>query len=151
MQAAKEYAFLLLKFRMRSEKELVNRLKRKKFDEDVIKDALFFLKEKRFLDDVLFSKLWLQERLKKPYGLVRLRQELKLKGIPKEIIDTQVELLKDDYCEEEIVSRLAKDRSSKLKGVEPDKARQRIYGFLLRRGFSAQSVTEAVKRLKSNE
>jgi len=51
LQKAKDYAFLLLKFRLRSEKEFVFRLKKKKFDEKTIKQALAFLKKEGLLDE----------------------------------------------------------------------------------------------------
>ena len=54
-QAAKEYAFLLLKFRLRSEKELAQRLRQKKFSETIIQDTLTFLKDKQFIDDQIFA------------------------------------------------------------------------------------------------
>lgn len=144
---AKQYSFLLLKFRLRSEKELEERLKRKKFDRDIIRQTLSFLKEKRFLDDQVFSRIWIKSRLKKPLGLARLRQELKLKGIDSKIIEAQLEEVKKDYSEEETVLYLAKERLSKLRDIDPQKAKQRVYGYLLRRGFSAGAIIEAIEQL----
>lgn len=147
MQKARNYAFLLLKFRLRSEKELAERLKRKKFEPRVISETLAFLKEKRFLDDRLFAKTWIEWRIAKPLGVIRLRQELRAKGIDKEIIDETLEEVKKNYSEESVVSGLAKERFKKLKGVERNKAKQRILGYLLRRGFSTDLVIEAIRRL----
>jgi regulatory protein len=147
LQKARNYAFLLLKFRLRSEKELAERLKRKKFEPRVISETLAFLKEKRFLDDRLFAKTWIEWRIAKPLGVIRLRQELRAKGIDKEIIDETLEEVKKNYSEESVVSGLAKERFKKLKGVERNKAKQRILGYLLRRGFSTDLVIEAIRRL----
>ncbi len=144
---AKQYSFLLLKFRLRSEKELEERLKRKKFDLDIIRQTIDFLKGKKFLDDHIFARSWILSRLKKPLGLARLRQELKLKGIDSKIIEAQLEEAKKDYSEEETVLRLAKERLGKLKGIDAQKAKQRVYGYLLRRGFSARAIIEAIEQL----
>lgn len=147
LQKAKDYAFLLLKFRLRSEKEIYGRLRKKKFEEKVIKETLAFLKDKRFIDDNYFAKVWIESRIKKPLGLRRLKQELKIKGIDKEIIDSQIEQIKKDYSEEDIVTEIAKRRLQKLKGIEPRKAKRRILGYLLRRGFSPDIVMDVISQL----
>ena len=144
VQKARDYAFLLLKFRLRSEKELYERLRKKKFDQGVIKEVLAFLKERKFIDDNLFAKSWIESRLKKPFGLRRLTQELKLKGIEKEIIDNRIQEAKEGYSEADIVKRLAGMRFKKLKNIEPQKAKMRVYGYLLRRGFSPEIVSDAI-------
>ena len=144
LQAAKEYAFLLLKFRLRSEKELAWRLKQKKFSEAVIQDTLGFLKDKQFIDDQIFAKGWVASRLKRPFGLSRIKRELVLKGLGKEVIETAIAQGKEDYNEASIVRRLAEQRFSRIKGIETLKAKQRVYAYLMRRGFSPDIVRNAV-------
>ena len=146
LQKAKNYAFLLLKFRPRSEKEIGERLKRKKFDTAVIRETILFLKEKSFVDDSYFAKVWLESRIKRPLGLKKLRVELRQKGVDKEIIDSQIEEISKGYCEEAVVLKLAKDRLNKLKGVEPVKAKRRLFEYLLRRGFSTEIIIDIVNR-----
>lgn len=137
----------MLKFRPRSEREIYQRLKNKKFNEEIIKDTIAFLKEKEFLDDNYFAKAWIESRIKRPLGLKRLRAELKVKGVDKEIIEGQIGQIKKDYAEEDIVKAIAKAKISKLKGVGPLKAKRRILDYLLRRGFSAEIVFDVVGQL----
>lgn len=146
-QKAREYAFLLLKFRQRSEKEVYQRLKSKKFDEQVINETLAFLKAKDFIDDKLFAKAWIESRLKKPLGLRRIRQELNLKGIDKEVIDSHIEKVKEKYPEEEIVLEIAKERLGRLRGIDSDSVKRRMYSYLLRRGFSPEVVIDVINQL----
>jgi len=147
LQKAKDYAFLLLKFRPRSEKEISERLKRKKFDTEVIRETLSFLKEKCFVDDRYFAKVWLESRIKRPLGLKKLRVELRQKGVDKEIIDSQIEEISKGYCEEEVVLRLARARLNSLKGIEPQKKKNRLYGYLMRRGFLPEQIIDVVNQL----
>lgn len=144
LQKARDYAFLLLKFRLRSEKELCQRLKKKRFDEEIIRDTVSFLKDKGFIDDDLFAKAWIESRIKKPLGLRKIRQELNLKGMDKEIIDTQISEIKKNYPEEDLVKKIAKVRLGKLKDIEPASARRRVYAYLLRRGFSPEIIIDAL-------
>lgn len=148
LQKAKDYAFLLLKFRLRSENELRQRLKKKKFDADIIELTLFFLKDKGFIDDNYFAKTWIESRIKKPLGIRRLKAELSIKGINKAIIDTQIDEIKKSYSEEDIVGGIAKDRLNKLKGIDPQKAKKRVYAYLLRRGFSPEVVIDVLNQIE---
>jgi len=137
----------LLKFRLRSEKELFLRLKKKGFPEQVIKQTITFLKEKSFIDDNLFAKSWIESRLKRPLGLRRIREELRLKGLDKEIIESKINQAKKDYSEEDYVRKIAQDKFDKLKGAEPYTAKRRVYALLLRRGFSPEIVIDVVNQL----
>lgn len=138
---------MLFKFRLRSERELYQRLKKKKFDPETINKAILFLKEKGFINDDYFAEAWVESRIKKPLGLVRLRQELRLKGIDKEIIDRQIGQIKKDYSEQDIVAKIAAERFNKLKGIDPQKAKRRLYAYLVRRGFSLGIVMDVLNQL----
>ena len=146
-EIARAYAFLLLKFRLRSENELKVRLKQKGFSEELSQDTVNFLKDKEFIDDRVFARGWVASRLKRSFGLRRIRQELVQKGLDKEIIDNSLSQVKEHYNESQTVSQLAQQRFSKLKGIEPLKAKARVYGYLMRRGFSPDISSEIVKGL----
>ena len=148
LEKAKKYAFLLLKFRPRSQKEIYSRLKKKKFAEAVISQTLSFLKEKGFLNDRLFSKSWIEFRIKNSYGFRKIEQELKLKGIDKETIDAEIGDIKQGYCEKDVIFGIAGERFRKLRGIETNKAKRRIFDYLMRRGFSTGMVIDAVNRLR---
>ena len=136
-----------MKFRLRSEKEIRERLKRKKFEAETVKAVLGFLRENGFVDDRAFAKAWAESRLKKPFGLKRISRELLSKGIPGEIIESRLEEIKKGYSEEGIILNLAKERLKKSGGIDPRKAKQRVYGYLIRRGFSMGKVIEALNQL----
>ena len=116
-QAARAYAFLLLKFRLRSEKELEARLKQKGFSLELSQATVNFLKEKEFIDDRVFAKNWVAGRLKRPFGLRKIKQELAQKGLAPEIIQDSLSQAKESYQENQIVRELAEKRFVKLKGV----------------------------------
>lgn len=147
LEKAKNYAFLLLKFRPRSEKEIAGRLKIKKFDPAIIRETLVFLKAKDFVNDKYFASAWVDSRLKKPLGLLRIRQELRIKGVDKDIIDAKIEEAQKSYSEKDVVRMIVRERFLKLKGLEPKKRRARLFSYLMRRGFSAESVIDAINEL----
>ncbi len=144
LEKAKNYSFLLLKFRLRSEKEIYQRLKQKKYPQETIKLTIAFLKDKGFIDDNVFARAWIESRLKKPLGIRRIIQELKLKGIEAGIIEGLVSEVKKNYPERDLIEKIAQQRLKKLKGIDPRLARNRVYAYLLRRGFSPDVIIEVL-------
>jgi len=148
-EAARDYAFLLLKFRQRSEKELLDRLRKKRFDPGVNAKVLGFLKERKFIGDSEFARAWIESRLKKPFGLFRIKRELVLKGVDEKIIEEQVSKFRGEYSESEIVLKLAVSKLSKLRNIPAESARRRVYAFLARRGFSPETIKEALEQISA--
>jgi len=146
-EKARAYAFLLLKFRLRSEKELFDRLKRKKFPDSVIKKTIKFLKDKQFIHDSVFAKAWANSRVKRRLGLRRIEEELKLKGVNRELIDSIISDIKKDYSESGIIRDIAQERLGRLKGIEPDQAKRKVYAYLLRRGFIPETIMDILNQL----
>lgn len=147
LEKAKEYVFRLLKFRMRSESELRNRLKLKGFDDKVIEKTIEFFKNNFLVDDFKFCRLWLEERLKKPYGLYRIKNELRQKGIEEAIIEKAFLEIKGSYNEEEVILNMLKKKITNLKGLPAERKKQRLYNFFLRRGFSPEVVSDLINQL----
>ncbi len=142
---AKNYIYRLLKIRVRSEKEIRDKLRQKGFSEPTADEAVGYFKGIDLINDRLFAQKWITWRLAKPFGLKRVRLELKEKGVAPELIEEQFAQAQSDYSEEEIVARLAKRRAAKHAGVPREKVKQRVYGYLMRRGFNPAAVFKAVK------
>jgi len=148
-EKARAYAFLLLKFRLRSGNELKAKLKQKGFSEELAGATVSFLKNKELIDDRVFARGWILSRLKRRFGLRRIEQELLQKGVDKEIIKNSLSQVKEDYNESQIVSQLARQRFSKLKSIEPLKAKARVYAYLIRRGFASDIAGEVLNKLSN--
>lgn len=147
MNKALGYAFRLLKYRPRSEHELRQRLKRRGFSDSIITETLIFLKDKGLVDDLEFARIWVESRIKKPLGIHRLKQELRIKGIDKNLIEQVIERVGSRYNEEETIGNLIQRRMERLRHIEPAKAKRRIFLYLLRRGFSSERIQEAFDRI----
>lgn len=144
---AKRIVFRFLKFRPRSEKEVVDKLADKGFTPGTIDPAMEFFRTKKFLDDQMFARGWITSRLKKPFGMTRIRRELKQKGISDEIINQETPLALLEYDEVAAAAELAKHRLAKYKGIDKLKAKRRIYEYLIRRGFGFNTVARVVNQL----
>ena len=147
---AKNTALRLLSFRRRTEKEVKEKLQKKGFDEKTIKKTIEKLKEYDLINDLEFATAWVKDRLAyKQRGRRLLKQELWKRGIKKEIIDqvTQ-ELCKD---EDKSAIELLEKIKNRYKNLEPQVAKRRMYGFLLRRGFSYETINQAMHNYIAKE
>lgn len=97
------------------------------------------------LDDKNFAETWVRERSSgRGYGSRRLRMELGRLGIARELIEGALAKEYPADAETECAARIAGQKAAKSTG-EPRAARQKIYGFLIRRGFPGQIAKEAVE------
>ena len=145
---AKRAAFESLKIRNRSEKEIREKLYRKKFDPDTIEQTVQYLKSVDLINDRQFARDWIRTRLAKPFGLRRIFFELKsMKGIPEEILKEEIACVQNNSSEESTIEALAKKCLRKYKNLEAAKRSRRLYEYLARRGFNIDIITKVIEIL----
>jgi regulatory protein len=133
-----------LSYRPRSETEVRQRLRRRGFDNKVVDEVIFKLKERRLIDDVAFSEYWKNNRLSfSPRSGRLIKLELRQKGVAAE---TTSEVVKD-LDDENYVYEAGLRKARRLSGSDYDDFRRRLYGYLRRRGFNYEIVNFAVARL----
>ncbi|MFA5320581.1 MAG: regulatory protein RecX [Candidatus Omnitrophota bacterium] len=148
IRKALQYAFLLLKFRPRSVREMEFRLENKGFDPGTVREALTFLQNKKFLDDGAFARAWAQSRAARSYGLSRISRELSSKGIERGLAGRALERLREDgYSEEKAALELVSGRKRPLlRDTDALKRKRRLFAFLSRRGFSPDVVNRVLEK-----
>ena len=144
---ARYIVYSLLKFRLRSEREIRGKLKLKHFSDEIIDDAVMYFAQLGLIDDRQFASTWIASRLNKPFGARRIHHELTDKGIERNIIEDEIKHAQESFCEEDIVFDLARARRMKYEGLDPQKVKRRLFGYLSRRGFSPESIYKAINRL----
>ena len=137
----------MLKFRLRSEQELLDKLRSKNLPTPIAEQVIRYFKELELVDDAVFARQWTFSRMKKPFGLGRIRLELQKKGIEPLVIENVLTEAGRQYDELAVITPLAKRRASKYTNVSPQKIRHRIYAYLLRRGFNANTIMKAVNSI----
>lgn len=149
LKEAKNYVFRLLKVRFRSEKEIHDKLRHRGFTQETIAETINYFKQLRLIDDHQFARKWIAARLSllQPFGIHRIRFELKEKGIAPEAIDEAWAQATVNYSEGDVVGRLAQRQLAKYLHMDSMKRRQRVYGYLLRRGFNPQVILKAIRDL----
>lgn len=143
-QKARNSVWYLLKIRLRSEHELREKLKLKKFSPDVINETIQYFYDLDFINDRTFAKSWINSRLKKPYGFSRIKNELRIKGIDPVIIDQECAVAGENYNEIDVLTDLARKRRQKYKNLTDDKIKKRLYDYLCRRGFNQSTIYQVI-------
>jgi len=133
-----EMAFRLLAIRSRSVEELRDRLRKRGFEKGAIETRLLKLEERGYLNDRQFAEQWACYLTEiKGYGSLRVRGELRRKGIEKETIS---EVMKGLGIEGDELERAREVVRRYLKGAilsDVPLARQaRLARYLKRRGYS---------------
>ena len=144
---ALSYAFLLLKYRKRSQKELTGRLERK-FSPVVAKKVLRFLKENRFIDDRDFVYSYIESKLSRGFGINKIIYQLKRFGVDEKIVArARKELYEDNGSAYK--AQLRKLASKRLAYYKEDKNKyQKLLRYLVSRGFSYSDSQEAINEIR---
>ena len=139
---ALKYALRLIAKRDRTEAEMRDRLQKKGFSEKDINETIQYLKQKGFIDDSKFIKSAEKIAEDRFLGEMGLRNYLSRKGIDRELLINLPQL--DEFS---IAKRLLERKKHFLKDSAPDKKKAKIAGFLLRRGFSWDTVNKCLKEV----
>lgn len=144
------YAYRLLSYRDRSEKELTDKLKWKGFSEETIQQAINHLSEKGFINDTALAlslrRIAEDARLLGDRGV---RIFLLRRGISAELIK---DVFTDNDPDETI--RAEKAVSRKLKAIEnysDEEIKKKIWRFLVRKGYSFDTINKILRQFIKEE
>lgn len=128
----------LISARPRSEKEIIDYLKKKKATPNLIDEIIKRLKSLDLVDDHAFALWWVEQRATfRPRGKRALLMELWQKGVEKEISNKVI----NEKVNELPLARKAAEKKAKLyKNLPPREFREKMFGFLTRRGFSWETT-----------
>jgi regulatory protein len=127
----------LLARREHSEQELRQKLKTREYDADAIDEILQALKKDRLQSDERFTESYVNHRFNAGVGPLKIRYELRQKGVSDRLADEFLEPLSDQWDELMTRQRIRKYGAS----IPNDYAeRMKQARFLQNRGFSPESV-----------
>lgn len=129
-QSALQYAVYLLSRRDHSERELRHKMTQKAYLEDEIELAIAKVQENNWQSNERFCTLFIRNRATQYYGPLRIKQELRQKGIADWLVSQELENSEIDWFE--------KAESLFHKKIPQEwniKTKQKMWQYLLRRGF----------------
>jgi regulatory protein len=152
---AKEDALRLLRYRCRSERELLLRLQAKGFSEATAKSVIARLKKVGLIDDAAFAKAIVQSALDdtKPHARWEVRFKLQRLGIPDDLIDQALSLWTDEV-ERQMAERYLRRRlslSANSVGRLPTAEEiARAFRAAKQKGFDLDALRDALRALHAD-
>jgi regulatory protein len=133
----------LVAARPRSEREVRDRLRRRRFPQPAVDAAVGRLIELGFLNDETFARFWAESRQgARPSSRRLIATELRRKGVAAEAASAATATISDDEAAYEAASR----RLRSLRSLEYQRFRERLGAFLTRRGFSYDVSRRTIER-----
>ncbi len=124
--------------------ELTRKLIEKGFDEIFVDEALSVLVDDGLLSDARYAESYVRSRMNKGFGPVRIREELRQRGVASVLVSDCVDF--QDRCWIE-TARAAWQKRFGGKIPEDIKARAKQLQFLQYRGFTTEQTKHIFKDL----
>lgn len=149
-----EYCLNRLSYRQRSEKELRISMQRKGYTDENIESAIDYCKKHGYIDDLKFAQSFVNDKINiNKYGPERIKYDLILKGISRDIIDEVLVVDRDEQLD--MARRLTQKKISSYKNDNSRDIYRKLSGFLQRKGFTydviSRVVREVLEALDGNE
>lgn len=143
---AQDVALRFIGYKMRTEKEVRQKLEENEFAEEVIEEVINFLCKYKYTDDREYAKRYIKERLRlNPRSAYALRMELLQRGVSEGIC--QEALADTEFSEiEDAVSWL--ERKTRGQWPPDEKKKKQLYGFLQRKGYSYAVIKDAFEEME---
>jgi len=137
-------ALNLLGYRARSEAEIRDRLGRYGYAGETIEAVVGRLGELGYVDDAEFARLKAREKARK-YGPRRVSVELRKSGVGEKLAQ---EVTEEEFAGRSEVGEARSAAARRYNGRGSDAEARRVYGFLVRRGYSAEVCAQVAREYR---
>jgi regulatory protein len=137
-------ALNLLGYRARSEAEIRDRLTRYGYIRETTDAVVLRLQELGYLDDAAFARLKAREKARR-YGPRRVSLELKKSGVRETLAR---EIVQEEFAGRSEVGEARSAAARRYNGRGSDAEARRVYGFLVRRGYSAEVCAQVAREYR---
>lgn len=142
---AQDTALKYIGYKMRTAKEVLDRLESQEYDERLIAKVMAFLEKYGYVNDREYCEKYIRETVKlRPKGKYLIKTELRARGIDEDTADAALEEASID--ELSMAEALLEKKYEGFADMD-DKERAKVFGYLQRRGFSFGVIKEAVSEL----
>jgi len=138
---ALDYSFLLLKYRARTKKEIINRLKIKKFTLSVINKVIKSLTDYGYINDADFASVFIKEKINKGFSKRKIYFGLRKLGVSEEITKAGIAGIdRKNYIEG---MRMIAGKKLKQYSDSENKS-YKLFCYLAQRGFTTDEIKEVL-------
>lgn len=142
---ARGRAIKYIMYKMRTGKEVYDKLLELEFNEDVINQVIFDLEQLEYINDDEYTKKFIESNKKsKKISKSMIKLKLKNKGIDNEIVEKYLKEL--NFNDFEAIEKLLVKK--KFNNELPFEEKNKIIAYCVRKGFSLEEVLRVIKDIK---
>jgi regulatory protein len=138
-------ALNFLGYRARSDKEVRDRLRRYGYGEETVEGVVGRLKDLGYLDDEDFAHFLAREKASRRYGPRRVSAELRRRGVDAALARNVVE---EEFAGRSELEEARSVAARRYNRGGSDAEARRVYGFLMRRGYSSEVCAEITREYR---
>ena len=143
LHRAKLKAMSLLKYQDRTKKELKERLMRAEFPEFITEGAVAYVESFGYINDDAYIRNFIDSRNDK-----KSRREiyalLRQKGVDMNRAEEIMEEMYEEHSDQEAIRELLRKKHWDFACTDP-KEKQKIYGYLVRKGFRYEDIRQVIQ------
>ena len=146
---AKLRAMNLLQKRTYTTKQLRDKLKEGFYPEEIIEEAIAYVSSYHYLDDHRYALDYITYHAEMK-SEKKLQYDLLNKGVPADIIAAAFDEWREQGGDQNEIEMIRKQLEKKKYSPDCDiKEKQKVYSYLLRKGFSLENVNKVLGRMDS--
>lgn len=146
---AKLRALHLLEQGDKTKKDLEEKLLKNGYPPEAAEAALAYVESFHYIDDKRYALSYIQNQSGRK-GRARIQMELRRKGVPQEYIDQAFQEMEEETDTEAVIRELVQ-KKRRGQGPMDEKEKQKLYGFLLRRGFSTSDILSVLREFSEDD
>ena len=137
---------------MKTEKEMIDKLKEKGYEEDAIQKAIMKAKDYNLINDDYYIELYIKTKaIPAKWGEQKIISNLYKKGININDIKLKITEMYDEEDKYDNAYSLAIKKLKTIKEADINKKKQKLNQFLLGKGYSYEIVSKVIKNILNDE
>ena len=143
LKRAKLRALHLLNDMDRTESQLRTKLKQGLYPEDIVEQAIAYVKSFGYIGDASYARRYITSR-QKSKSKTEIYAELCRKGVARDEIDAAMEECYEDIDETAAIKEILRKKRFDIQKAT-DLEKQKLYGYLARKGFSYDGIRQVIQ------
>ncbi len=144
LEQAKSTALNYISNRIRTEKETVEYLQKKGFEEELVAEVIAFLHQYQYLDDETYCRAWIHDRVQfHPCGRKKMAAELSKKVSDRQLVQMSLEAYFSEEQELDLAMAAAEQKLRTSSGKKKA-GREQLARFLYSRGYGSSIIGQVL-------
>ena len=143
LKQAKQRALYLLADMDRTERQLRDKLKQKGYSDEIVNQAVEYVKSFGYINDANYAERFIQSR-QTSKSRYEIYAALCQRGVDRELIEQALDICYAQYSEKDTIRHLIAKKRVVLEECTVHE-KKKIYDYLLRKGFKNEEIRQVIQ------